>query len=539
MVTGVHEPCHYYFRTKTLSRSTRNHPFTEPKPSSHTEPSTKFDYSIAWENQELIYMNGDAVYSFGLKTIFAYALLFHVDNYPIRVIRRIVSIFAVLSISCILLFTRSVFFPFTLSNSYCKFEDCSELISYFTKNDYSYFMKYKVTSAVYAPAFLTLFQVICLSPVIFRKQRLCETFYWDEAKTALGKFMQQAEYFHSKYKSYSIEMKLYKNFSTRLGYVVKKRFWTYLFQHYIVNTPQVIRPGIHKNKTSKIVNILVIILWFVIKLPLLLIGVPLLTLPLFTVLNSIFQNPKRLLGTFQKVPCCYVCRIPLFIFGYIMAIVTAGFFIYMTTFTTVFVVIDIVRNIRTSMPQMIFIVSITLYFRNAVVQFEDGYRGLKLHVFQAMLSLEEEQEIQESESDTQSNFPMRQDSNGDVAIPKSLFSKVSEEHMPYGKEVLKMISTLCIHLTIVSFLFTVVVDFQVLDQFSELGESFVTVITVSIPSLLGMLHSDGQRSLEESKQFNRVRATLKRLISDKRFWEEEQNKEKRKNHNFLWNEDFV
>ena len=530
------------FRKKTLGRTIRRPTINnEPKPDSPSEPMRKFDYCTTWDNQELIYMNGDAVYSFGLKTIFAYVLLFHVDNYPIRVARRILSIFAVLSVSCILLFARSVFFPFTLSNSYCKFEDCSQLLSYFTKNDYSYFMKYKVMSAVYVPAFLTLVQVIGLSSVVFRRQRLCETLYWDEAKTALGKFMQQAEYFHSKYKSYSIEMKLYKNFGTRLGYLVKKQFWVYLFRYFIITAPQALRTSSHNSKVVKLLNTLATLLWFIIKLPLVLLGVPLLTLPLFTLWNSIFQNPRRVLGTLKKIPCCYVCRMPLFIFGYSMAIITVGFFIYMVTFTTVFVVIDIVRNIRTSMPQMIFVVSIILYFRNAVVQFEDTYRGLKLHVFQAMLSLEEEQEEMHEQcaSNTLRNFPLRQDSNGDVAIPKSLFNKVSEEHKPYGKEVLKMLSTLCVHLTIVSFLFIVVVDFQVLDQFSELGESFITVITVSIPSLLGMLYSDGQRSLEESKQFNRVRATLKRLVNDKCFWEEEHNKAKRKNPTFLWNEDLV
>ena len=83
---------------------------------------------------------------------------------------------------------------------------------------------------------------------------------------------------------------------------------------------------------------------------------------------------------------------PLVILGYFMALVTAGFFIYMTTFTTIFIVIDIIRNIRTSMPQMIFIASIMLYFRNAFVQFDDDFRELKMQVFQAMLSLEEEYE---------------------------------------------------------------------------------------------------------------------------------------------------
>ena len=192
------------------------------------------------------------------------------------------------------------------------------------------------------------------------------------------------------------------------------------------------------------------------------------------------------------------------------------------------------------MPQMIFIASIMLYFRNAFVQFDEDFRGLKMQVFQAMLSLEKEYEevAENSEYHSLKNFPLRQDSNGDVAIPKSLFCKVSKEHMPYGKKVLKMLSTLCVHITIVSFLFVVVVDFQVLDQFSELGESFVTVITVSLPSLFGLLHSDGEKTLEESKQFNRVRATLKTLIYDKQFWVEEQNKTRRKTLAFL-SEDFV
>ena len=484
-------------------------------------------------------MNGDAVYTFGLKTILSYVLLFHFDNYLIRVLRRILSIFAVLSVSCVLLFARSVFFPFTLSNSYCKFEDCSYLMSYFTQNDYSYFMQYKVTSAVYVPAFLTLVLVTCLVPIIFRKQRLCEVLYWDEGNTALGQFMQQGKNLHSKYKSYSLETKLYKNFCTRLGYLVKRRFWVYLFDHFIFRTPQDTVPAFRENRVAKLSRVLLIGLWYSMKIPLIIVSVPLLILPIFTIWTGIFNNPRKILGSFKRASC-FICTIPFVTFGYFMAVVTAGFFIYMVTFTTTFIVIDIVRNIRASMPQMIFIASIMLYFRNAFVQFDDDFRGLKMQVFQAMLSLEEEyEEVPEnSEYHSLKSFPLRQDSNGDVAIPKSLFCKVSKEHMPYGKKVLKMLSTLCVHLTIVSFLFVVVVDFQVLDQFSELGESFVTVITVSLPSLFGLLHSDGEKTLEESKQFNRVRATLKTLIYGKQFWVEEQNKTRRKTPAFL-SEDFV
>ena len=215
----------FCFRNNTLKRTKRTRKCATQKPNSNSHVTIICDQDTYWENQDLIYMNGDAVYTFGLKTILSYALLFHFDNYPIRVLRRILSIFAVLSVGCVLLFTRSVFFPFTLSNSYCKFEDCGYLMSYFTKNDYSYFMQYKATSAVYVPALLTVVQVICLFPILFKKQRLCEVLYWDEGNTALGQFMQQGKCLHSKYKSYSLETKLCKNFTTRLGYLVKRRFW--------------------------------------------------------------------------------------------------------------------------------------------------------------------------------------------------------------------------------------------------------------------------------------------------------------------------
>ena len=497
------------------------------------------DQDTYWENQDFIYMNGDAVYTFGLKTILSYALLFHVDNYPIRVLRRILSIFAVLSVSCVLLFARSVFFPFTLSNSYCNFEDCGYLMSYFTTNDYSYFMQYKVTSAVYVPALLTVVQVICVFPIIFKKQRLCEVLYWDEGNTALGQFMQQGKSLHSKYKSYSLETKLYKNFTTRLGYLVKRRFWVYLFDHFILRTPQYTTPAFCKNKIAKFSNLLLTGMWYSVKMPLIIASVPLLILPIFTIWTGTINSPRKILGLFKKTSC-FVCTVPLVILGYFMLIVTTCFFIYMVTFTTIFIVIDIIRNIQASMPQMIFIASIMLYFRNAFVQFDDDFRELKMQVFQAMLSLEEEYEEVPENSEYRSlkNFPLRQDSNGDVAVPKSLFCKVSEEQMPYSKKVLKMLSTLCVHLTIVSFLFVVVVGFQVLDQFSELGESFVTVITVSLPSLFGLLYSDGQKTLEESKQFNRVTATLKTLINDKQFWVEEQNKVRKKTPACL-SEDYV
>ena len=482
----------FFTRNNTLKRTIRTHKSEEQNSNGHT--NVICDQETNWENQELIYMNGDAVYTFSFKTITSYALLFHLDNYPLRVIRRILVIFSVLSVSCVLLFVRSVFFPFTLSNSYCKIEDCNDLMAYFTKNNYSYFVQYKVTTALYVPGILTLLQVTCLIPVIFNKKRVCQLLYWDETSTKLGHFMQKGKSLHSKYKSYSLEMKLYKNLSSRLGYLVKKIFWKYMFYHFVIEIPQQTIPD-PTSRIAKICRFVLIGLYFLVKTPLTIIGIPLLILPIFTIWTNIFNDPKKLLGRFKRVSCL-ICTTPLVILGYFLALATVGFFIYMVTFTTVFIVIDIVRNIRASMPQMIFIASFMLYFRNAFVQFEDDFRGLKMQVFQAMLSLEEEYEEAPGnlEHKILKSFPLRQDSNGDVAIPKSLFAQVSEEHMPYGKKVLKMLSTLCVHLTIVSFLFVVVVDFQVLDQFSELGESFVTVITVSLPSLFGLLYSDGQKT---------------------------------------------
>ena len=49
---------------------------------------------------------------------------------------------------------------------------------------------------------------------------------------------------------------------------------------------------------------------------------------------------------------------------------------------------------------------------------------------------------------------------------------------------------------------------QVLDQFSELGESLITVLTVSLPGLLGSLRTDAWTALEEVKRRHMVKSTI-------------------------------
>ena len=506
-----------------------------------------------WTGEELVFLDGDPVYTFGLRTIVAYILLMHIDHHSITVIRRLLAMYLVWIVICFLLFVRIVFYPLTILPD-CA--ECIQLIEIFVEQDHSYFLEWKLVAVLFYPVFFTILQLVFLCPIITRKCSLSQVLFWDENKTSLGRFMlKTVDSISLHYRNHqSYEMRLYTNLTQRLGYLIKKKFYVYMFDYFLLETPSCLklqgglpffyraRPRKEKSTPSQCVRnqlkqtmcALLRAIWYLIKLPLVILAIPFITLPLFCLLTGLVNNPRKLLGTCcsrSENICCRsgtpYCKLPWFFVGYFVTICKFWCFLYFVLYTCIFILIDIVRNIRSSLPQLIFFSSIMIYIRNAFVQFEDDFRTLKGQTFKAILQLEKESLEDEDKSDRENqdtSFPIIRFQNGDVAIPKCVFYQVSEDHMPYGQTVCKMLARLFVHLLIISFLFVIIIDFQVLDQFSELGESFITIITVSLPGLFGQIKSEGHKSLQGDQQFNRIKTTLNRLMEDKCFQKEQCNK---------------
>ena len=516
-----------------------------------------------WTGQQLIFLDGDPVYTFGLRAIVAYVLLMHVDYHSIVVTRRLLSMYLIWAIICFLFFVRAVFYPLTIA---VKCVDCTQLIDIFVEEDHSFYLEWTLYFMLVYPLLLTILQLIFLCPILTRKESLSEVLFWEEDKTSLGRFMLKSADSTSlhRYDQQCFEMRLYKNLTQRLGYLIKSKFYVYMFDCFLVETPKCLKQGwglpfYHSarrqsniecseqdkarssqyvlNQLQELMITFLLMVWYLIKLPIVTVVTPFIILPLFCLLSGLVNSPRILLGNCSSKSgycCCrsgsLCCKMPLFFVGFILTVCKFWFLIYLLLYMGTFILIDIIRNIRTSLPQLIFFFSIMIYIRNAFVQFEDDFRTLKAQTFKAILQLEEENlnNEEESQEDKHKSFPLMKLQNGDIAIPKCVFYQVSEDQMPYGQSVCKMLTKFFSHLLIISFLFVIIIDFQVLDQFSELGESFITIITVSLPGLFGQIKSEGHKSLQDDQQFNRIKTSLSKLIEDKCFWKEQSNKVKRK-----------
>lgn len=93
--------------------------------------------------------------------------------------------------------------------------------------------------------------------------------------------------------------------------------------------------------------------------------------------------------------------------------------------------------------------------------------------------------------------------------------QVCKKYRPYRKNVIKTILKLLGSLMVIAFLFAITIEFQVFQQFSAVGETLLMVFTVSIPGLLGMLKSDGQKDLSKADLNQKMTATIKGLVKER------------------------
>ncbi len=60
-------------------------------------------------------------------------------------------------------------------------------------------------------------------------------------------------------------------------------------------------------------------------------------------------------------------------------------------------------------------------------------------------------------------------------------------------------------------------EYQILDQFSEVGDTFITIFTVSVPSLFGMFKSGAHQSLSERRRNNHIKLMIRDMTMANEF----------------------
>ena len=141
-------------------------------------------------------------------------------------------------------------------------------------------------------AMLTLLLSLFISPIVFDCRDIATIVSWQEQETSVGKYMVQQRCQNKRKKSDKRKQKnlLSENLSTRLMYVINSHFWKYMFNHFIFSLPLVCRRFVVVKASM-----------YLLKLPVVLICFPFLTLPIFTICLGFIHNARR--GIFCHCLC--------------------------------------------------------------------------------------------------------------------------------------------------------------------------------------------------------------------------------------------
>ena len=452
--------------------------------------------------QKLVFLNCDPGYHFNLKVLLYYILGFRRKYHALTLLRRF-----------LFLLLLNVIHYYDSLQMYIYYRDIFHgthqyhftwfywMFDYYPENEIQVKWKFErviIICLFVTPLCVSIIQFTLLSPFLCQRKTIAEILYWDESKTALGKLMEvDGNDSHPETRCLPYETKLYKNLMSRFSYVISIHFWTYLFNKSLFSVK------CHRTHVLRII----------FKCCLL----PVLAVVHIVPICSVFTGYIcKIKGAKSKCNnrCKFWLKQIMFLIG--VACFLAMFFqtVALHFYAITFLMVDVLRSLNDTLMQIIFLASALVNIGETLVRLEDKYRKIKLTMFNVIISMQNSLKEEEQFIGKSLLFSFEK---GSKAVPKRLFDKVCNVYMPYSMSIFNALLHLVLKLTFLALVYVVIVDYQVLSQFSDTGENIVTVVFVSLPSLLHRRKSDAETQLASDH------LTFKMIVTIKEIWNSGEN----------------
>ena len=106
--------------------------------------------------------------------------------------------------------------------------------------------------------------------------------------------------------------------------------------------------------------------------------------------------------------------------------------------------------------------------------------------------------------------------DGEASIPRRIFYDVCKVYRPYAKEVTATFTRLFISFALMIIIFALIIKFQIFEEFSEVGETMLTIATATLPSVLGMLKSETHQELSDQRRESHLRTWLEKITTTRK-----------------------
>ena len=375
-----------------------------------------------------------------------------------------------------------------------------------------------------APAFCTSMIFVLMSPILLRKQTIAETlhcngdlrFFGDPFPELLVE-MKELRKTPKPSKSWTYEDLLFRNMKARIKNLIKPQFWKLLWQRWICRGCSCRNSASHHH----VINYVLVVFW----LPVCLVLVDLHVVPLFSVWANYVRTQAKATFLCSEPNVSKIRRVlsvPMFfmqLVGIVVFILMMWNLLLVTVQFFVFISIDVLRNAATTLSKVILLLAIFIYIFSAFADFEDGYRELKsvtigLCIERAEANVEKETEVVVKLKPYEPLLVRTKD--GEVSIPRRIFYDICKVYRPYTREVIATFGRLFATFALIFIVFSLIVKFQIFEEFSGQWETMLTICTVALPSMLRMLRSSHYRDLSDRRRESNIRAWLQKITTTRK-----------------------
>ena len=245
---------------------------------------------LEWQEESMIYMDDDPVYYFNLGKLCSYVLLMHVKLKIVKILRRILLLFLIWFWNFLLIILNFMYFG-EFNTQYFLVVPYPAIMVTLSLGLVSERYESSISNICTSALVQTFLHLPFIFPIFIDPRDISETLSWNEAVTAVGRYMLQDGTVEKETSFRNSADRLYKLLMTRLSYPFRKRFWSFMFECFLIPLPE------QYCKYFVLRNIL-----YILKLPIVLVCVPFLTLPIFTVFPTFIAS-----GGHCMCKCCCRC----------------------------------------------------------------------------------------------------------------------------------------------------------------------------------------------------------------------------------------
>ena len=84
------------------------------------------------------------------------------------------------------------------------------------------------------------------------------------------------------------------------------------------------------------------------------------------------------------------------------------------------------------------------------------------------------------------------------------------------RRVTATFTRLFISFALMIIIFALIIKFQIFEEFSEVGETMLTIATATLPSVLGMLKSETHQELSDQRRESHLRTWLEKITTTRK-----------------------